>query len=364
MSVKLRPRKYKKKGIRFFLDIYNGPNDRTAQFLDVWILPTDTPKEKADKKALALQIRNRVEQDLESQRYRDVLPKFKNETSFLLFAEHYIEEYKNKDKRSINAAVNHFKTYLKAKGKTKLPMNGFTEAIAHGFVEYLKKDSGLSASTPAGYLQKFRGIIKAARRERYMQSDPFEFVSTKGLNKDGIPKEVLNTTELGQLIETPCSNDGIRRAFIIACYTGLGEAEIRKLKWTDIDFKNKTISYSRQKNENRTKNYLHPMIEQQLFGIDRNKEFVFDGILPKSTNGINKVIGTWVKHAGIKKHITFYCGRHTFGTAVCSISGNQKVVAEAMGHKSTRYTDRYTKLVDAAHLKAVAQLPAFEAAPG
>jgi integrase len=360
MAVKLRQRKLQK-GTRFYLDIYISASDRTSQFLDIWLLSADTPEEKKDKKELARQIRNRTEQDMESKKYREVLPKFRKETDFLLYAKNYIENYKNRDKRSIKAAVKHFKKFLKSKKRSKLAMTEFNESIAYDFIEYLKKDSGLSASTPAGYLEKLTGIIKAAMRDKYMLNNPFEFLSKKGLNKDGIAKNVLNNQELGMLFSTVCSNIGIRKAFIIACYTGMGEAEIRNLKWSDINFKSKIIKYKRLKTEITATNHLHSMIEQQFFGLDRSTDYVFEGLLPTSTNGINKVIRTWVKHAGIDKHMTFYCGRHTFGTSVCRVSGNQKVVAEAMGHKSTRFTDRYTKIVEEEHIKAVQGLPSFSA---
>ena len=71
------------------------------------------------------------------------------------------------------------------------------------------------------------------------------------------------------------------------------------------------------------------------------------------------MLKTWIKNAGINKKITFYCARHTFGTLVCRVSGNQKVVAQAMGHKSTRFTDRYTKLVEEQHIKAVESIPSI-----
>ena len=221
----------------------------------------------------------------------------------------------------------------------------------------MKRDSGLTASTPASYLEKLTRVIKAAMRERYMLNNPFEYLSKKGLNKDGIPKNVLNNQELEILFNTICYNIGVRKAFIIACYTGMGEAELRQLKWEQIDTINKTISYTRNKTGNKATNYLHPMIERQLLGLDKSKEYVFNKELPNSTNGINKVLKTWVKNAGIHKKITFYCARHTFGTSVCRVSGNQKVVAQAMGHKSTRFTDRYTKLVEEEHIKAVESLP-------
>lgn len=358
MAVKLRKRKYPKKGERYYLDIYINQNNRTSQFLDIWLLPTDNSNQRKNKHELALQIRNRVEQDNETKKYRDILPKYKKETNFLDYVDTYAKKYPNKDKRKLTSAIKHFQFFLKTTNyKNHLPFNCFDEALAYDFITYLKRDSGLTASTPASYLEKLTRVVKAAMRERYMLNNPFEYVSKKGLNKDGIPKNVLNNQELQILFNTICSNIGVRKAFIIACYTGMGEAEIRKLRWEDIDVINKTIKYRRCKTHTVAPNFLHPMIEQQLIGLDRSKEFVFNGELPTCTNGINKALARWVKSANIQKKITFYCGRHTFGTSVCRVSGNQKVVAQAMGHKSTRFTDRYTKLVEEEHIKAVESLP-------
>ena len=358
MAVKLRKRKYPKKGERFYLDIYINEQNRTSQFLDIWLYHADTKVERKYKQELANQIRNRVEQDNESKKYRDILPKFKKETNFLDYADVYCTKYKNKDIKKVTSAIKHFRTFLKTTNyKNVLPFNCFGEALAYDFIDYLKKDSGLTASTPGSYLEKLTRIIKSAMRERYMLNNPFEYLSKKGLNKDGIPKNVLNNQELEILFKTDCSNIGVRKAFIIACYTGMGEAELRELKWEQIDFINKKLSYTRNKTGNKATNHLHPMIERQLLGLDKSKKNVFNTELPSSTNGINKVLKTWVKNAGIHKKITFYCARHTFGTSVCRVSGNQKVVAQAMGHKSTRFTDRYTKLVEEEHIKAVESLP-------
>lgn len=359
MSVKLRKRKYKKKGTRYYLDIYSGPNERTAQFLNIWIKPSDNKYERASKKALAEGIRNRIEQDLESRKYRDVLPKFKKETNFLNYCDHYIEVYKNKDFRAVIASVNHFKVYLKSKNIKRITMNDLNETLAYGFIEYLKKESNLTGSTPFGYLKKFNRIVNTAVRKKYLSENPFNNLSKKGLNKPSIEKHALNDEELRQLFQTQCSNKWIKKAFIISCYTGMGEAELRNLKWKDIDFINEEITYMRLKNGISVTNHLHPIIKKSLFGLDQTNEHVLRDQLPKSTNGINKVLKTWVKHAGIEKHITFYCARHTFGTSVCRVSGNQKVVAEALGHKSTQFTDRYTKIVEREHHKAVKSLPSF-----
>lgn len=53
MAVKLRKRKYPKKGERFYLDIYINEQNRTSQFLDIWLYNSDTKVERKYKQELA-----------------------------------------------------------------------------------------------------------------------------------------------------------------------------------------------------------------------------------------------------------------------------------------------------------------------
>ena len=125
-------------------------------------------------------------------------------------------------------------------------MSSFKNSVANGFISYLKKDSGLSGGTPIAYLKKIKGIVKAAHFDRYLNENPFLYLSTKALQvKDVVRKEVLSEQELMQLFKTPCSNEFIRKAFFVGCYTGMGMAEIRKLKWKQVNYKDKRLINSR-----------------------------------------------------------------------------------------------------------------------
>lgn len=343
---------------QYYLDIYNGSGRRETQFLNVFILPTDTKQEREDKLDFVNKTRNRIEQELEADKYENVLPKYRERIDFLKYCELYRENYKNKDHRKLEGAIKHFKTYLKSKhNKQRLSMTSFDKVVANGFIQYLAKDSGLSGDTPKSYLKKIKAIVRSAQFDKYIKEDPFQFLSTKSLKTDNkIKKEVLTEDELVQLYKTQCGNEIVRRAFFFACYTGMGRAEIVALKWSHISFKNKTIKYSRAKSEVPVKLHLHPDVEALLFGLDKSKEKVFN--LP-STNGINKVIGSWVRRAGIDKHITFYCARHTYGTRTLRTSKNLKVVSEIMGHKSTTYTENYVRLVEDEDKKAISELPSI-----
>jgi site-specific recombinase XerD len=71
----------------------------------------------------------------------------------------------------------------------------------------------------------------------------------------------------------------------------------------------------------------------------------------------NKSLGHWVKRAGIEKHITWHCGRHTFATLVLEGGASVPVVASLLGHSSIQMTQKYTRARDAAKKAAMESLP-------
>ena len=86
-------------------------------------------------------------------------------------------------------------------------------------------------------------------------------------------------------------------------------------------------------------------------------ELVFT--LPSHTMCL-KALRRWTKRAGIDKHITWHCARHSFGTNMAATAAQKgfsvRVVQEMMGHSSLRYTERYTRVVDEQKKAAMAEL--------
>jgi site-specific recombinase XerD len=81
--------------------------------------------------------------------------------------------------------------------------------------------------------------------------------------------------------------------------------------------------------------------------------------LPSHTMAL-KALRRWTKFAGIDKHITFHCARHSFGTNMAATAAQKgfsvRVVQEMMGHSSLKYTERYTRVVDEQKKQAMAEL--------
>ncbi|MTT07048.1 tyrosine-type recombinase/integrase, partial [Proteus mirabilis] len=61
----------------------------------------------------------------------------------------------------------------------------------------------------------------------------------------------------------------------------------------------------------------------------------------------------WLKAAGITKHITFHCFRHTFATLQLFYGTDIYTVSKLLGHRELKTTQIYTKVVDDAKRRAV-----------
>ena len=89
---------------------------------------------------------------------------------------------------------------------------------------------------------------------------------------------------------------------------------------------------------------------------DAKDDYIFH--LPSSTMCL-KALRHWTKRAGIKKHITWHCGRHSFATNILSNGANIKVVAELLGHSSLNYVQVYVRAMDEQKRNAIDGLSDF-----
>jgi integrase len=151
--------------------------------------------------------------------------------------------------------------------------------------------------------------------------------------------------------KTPCKRDDIKRAFLFACYLGIGLAEFRNLRWKHIQ--NNKLIILRVKTGEQMINDLHPSCKKLIGARGRSDELVFD--LPSETT-IRKHLFKWIKAAGIEKYITFYCGRHTFATQLLLNGASLKTVADCLGHASTDQTVKYLNYVDTLKTKVISSL--------
>lgn len=149
MSVNLRTRKLSKGAVRYFLDITNN-GKRFYEFLDIKIFPSDTKDTKNEKKNLADLIRSNREIELLTEA-TNYVPKHLKCVNFFDFADNFINNYKKKDVRMVQSALNHFKDFVNDNYLTVLQI---TPTIMYGYKDYLTTDCNLSGETPHNYFTR------------------------------------------------------------------------------------------------------------------------------------------------------------------------------------------------------------------
>lgn len=189
------------------------------------------------------------------------------------------------------------------------------------------------------------------------------------MDRLALRKSILTLDEVKTLAITPYEGGepDIRRAFLFSLYTGIRWCDVRKLKYSNVDFATGVLKFEQSKIAGRSKNSgvvtpLSPMI-LKLIGPPPTGEALSQTIftLPSSWS-CNYHIGKWVAKAGIPKHITWHCARHSFAVNVLNNGANIKTVQALMGHASIEMTEKYLHVVDELKHKAINSLPELDMA--
>lgn len=165
-------------------------------------------------------------------------------------------------------------------------------------------------------------------------------------------REYLSLEELNILAKTPC-DDILKRAALFSALTGMRHSDIQKLKWSEIEEYNGgyRLNFTQQK----TKGVEYMPISLQAYKLcgERKNDgelLVFAGLPDPSW--ISRPLARWVEAAGITKHITFHCFRHTYATLQLANGTDIYTVSKMLGHTNVRTTQIYAKVIDEKKEKA------------
>ena len=162
-------------------------------------------------------------------------------------------------------------------------------------------------------------------------------------------REFLTIEELRALIAIPGRYDIVKKAFLFSCFTGLRYSDMKTLKWSEIhkaaDGKTLYIEHQQVKTKNKV---TIPLSNEALKWMplkSKDDDRVFHQLRITSTT-VEVVLGEWMQEAGIKKHITYHCSRHTAATLLLTLGADLYTVSKILGHRSIRMTEVYAKIVD------------------
>lgn len=323
---------------------------------------------------LAKKIRQEKERELLAQDKGYRLQK-KVSINFLEFFQEYIDAYTKKDLRMIKITLQRFKDFLENTPEYKryvrnIKPEQITSEMVEAYTEYLQTRS-IGEGAKSIY-QRFKKVYKACAIKCNINYQR-PFVNDEGksititIDEDAIVKDFLSPEEEKQLMATHYTgeNPEIRNAFVFCLYTGMRFCDVRDLTFGNIDFANRLLTYEQNKTKGHSKHstvtlpLTDALIELVTEKMESAKKDDLVFALPSHTMCL-KALRRWTKRAGIDKHITWHCARHSFGTNMAATAAQKgfsvRVVQEMMGHSSLKYTERYTRVVDEQKKQAMAEL--------
>lgn len=363
-SVHIRFKELKNGKKSIYLDIYEG-GKRRYDFLKLYIIPEVTSKDAvANKKTLEVAQAIKARRVVEMQRHNDDFfdqKTFQNE-SFIEYLREELERYATKRSReyycSLRSAIGHIIAYA----GENVTFKKLTPKFLLGYISYLDNVVGrfgkpLSNASKYTYFNVIVITLNRAVKMGYISKNPAHSIlpEDKPKLRQG-KREFLTIDEVKLLIKTPCQNEIIKQAFLFSCFSGLRLSDIKSLRWSDISEVGngrKIIRITMQK----TKELIEiPLSANALAYLpDKNDG---DVIFPlPMTWVVEKYIDMWVKQAGIKKHITYHCSRHTHATLLLTFGADIYTVSKLLGHKRIQTTEIYAKIVDEKKIAAVDMIP-------
>ena len=349
--------------------MYKIVHHRSKEFLKLYLIdkPRTPIERQQNKETLALAEKIRFEREQQFLEDREGY-RLKRETqiNFLDYFQTYIDKYTKADVRMIRIAYNRFRDFLHDtpeynRFETYIKPEQLNKDMMVDFTEYLQSRSrGEGAKT---IYQRFKKVINYALEHGVIKNNPCKGVSIKA-DDTILRKAILSEDEIKALMAArhPRENQVVTRAFMFCLYTGIRFVDVKELTFSNVDYSNKILQFEQNKTRGHSassgvviplNDALLNLIGEPAEGQDK-QSLIFP--LPSYWMCL-KSVQRWVERAGIDKHITWHCARHSFAVNILNNGANIKTVASLLGHSGLKHTEKYTRAVDKLKEDALNSLP-------
>lgn len=271
----------------------------------------------------------------------DFLDRYKMQEDALVYFKHICDRKGDKYPH----VYDHFAKFTQG----KCTFGDLTVDFCKKFSEYLiqakdlKRGKKLCANTAAAYWCTFRALLKKAYLDKYLHENINDYL--EALDTEEVRKEFLTQEELYRLAETPCRIEVLKRASLFSCLTGLRISDVINLSWENVMLA-PDLGYCIRIRTIKTGTEATLPISYDAYSLcgEPDEGKVFKGF---SKSIVRAYLQEWLLAAGITKHITFHCFRHTYATLQVAAGTDIYTVSKMLTHKNVATTQIYADLVNA-----------------
>lgn len=334
--------------------------------LYIWVHPRSAQERLQNKNTLALAEKIRFEREQEFLLHREGYRLKKDKSvNFLDYFQKYLDNYTKADVASMKTALTKFKRFLEATPKYDIftrfiRADQITKSMMTDFAEYLQSHG--RGEGPAATFHRFKKVLRVAIEDELIMKNPCDGIILIR-EENVLKKEILLPDEINTLLSTPCNckYPDIQRAFALSLFTGIRFCDVSKLKYRDIDYSSKTLKFQQSKTRDRSNHswVIMPLNDHLLTLIGEPSDDISPDTLLFNLPcyaSCHDVIIRWVQKAGIKKHISWHCARHSFAVNVLNGGANIKTLASLLGHSGIKHTEKYTRAIDSLRQDAINSL--------
>lgn len=343
-TITLREKPLRDGRLSLYLDIYED-GQRRYEFLKLYIYPETNDKIKAQNRQtrqFADVVRGKRLVEAQNTAYgfaqrRDkalLLPTF--------------EKFREGRKSSVYKSIAF---HLRTMYADDVKVANINERWLLGYCKKLR-DRGVCENSIAEYLSLFRVFWRWASVKGIVSGNPFVNIA---IEKNQAVREYLTIDELKKMIQTP-TKVRVREPFLFSCFTGLRWSDVIKLTWGDVEQSegHTRIIFRQQKTSSQEYMDVNEQAVALMGKRGRNEDKIFS--IP-TIAPCNIQLRKWAKEAGITKHLSFHCARHTFATMLLTLGTDIYTVSKLLGHSSVSTTQIYAKVVDKKKREAVDKIP-------
>ena len=374
MKISLRKKKLKSGKLSLYIEYYKGSlkdkdgkekHNRQFDYLNLYLLedPKTADEKRSNKETLEL-----AENILALKKSDFLTGKFnlvdKQKGKVRLYDYFEIMKEKRSSYISNYGTWVSVKRYLDLFFHPTITLNEITPKLLEDFKLFLdveaktKYGQPLKHGTKYSYFNRMKAVINSAYEEGYITD--VKVVKVKSFEEKETQREYLTFEELKKLGVTECKYPILKQAFIFSCVTGLRWSDIHKLKWSEVrDTEDSSmIVFTQQKTQELEYLFISDHARSLLGERSKTNDRVFTGLIYNI--GITNELLRWCMRAGINKHITFHCARHTAATLLLNKGADLFSVMKRLGHKDIRTTQIYAKITDKKKKETANLISSFE----